>query len=552
MGFDRSLAAMLSQSTANLGNDLSDAFNNARAQAAAEIAAQVKRQREDEQYRYDQQNRAQAQSAIDAGDYGRAAAYYAAAGDDKSANSLNTTTKNRSDIGAVGGSIYASTAREIYKLPYEQRRAALDSMAPVLETHGISRQQIAGFDPTDDNLRALAMSGISVKDQYSAENDITKTQIDQQKANTDQYQAETERNKPLGVSMGGALVTPDGAVLYQAPNYISAGTDENLIEIGGSQNQNQGMTGNQAAVAGVLSQHLPAHIVAGFLGNIHHESGFQHQAAVGDGGKAMGLVQWHPDRRANFERVFGKPFSQSTAEEQAKFIIWELRNTEKGAYDKIMKAKNPKEAAYLIDRYYERSAGHSRKQRMESANQYYEQISNKQQPYSRNVNVIQKGVPKSDKNGAAGSDEARKPVPVGEMNRYRSAIQDVDSLDRLMKDFNPNYAGRTITGDLGITAENLGIGGNAGADWWRRAYELFNIQRHELFGASLTEGEKKAFERTVFNPRQKPEQIIRFMTDMRNKGRRSVGMYQRGFVSGGYRNGQVFETSGGRDYRGFQ
>lgn len=91
----------------------------------------------------------------------------------------------------------------------------------------------------------------------------------------------------------------------------------------------------------------------GLAANIQAESGGKH-TAVGDGGLAYGLGQWHPDRQANFKRAFGKDIRQSTREEQLRFIDWELRNTEKGAGDRLRQSTTAADAAATVSRFYER------------------------------------------------------------------------------------------------------------------------------------------------------------------------------------------------------
>ena len=74
---------------------------------------------------------------------------------------------------------------------------------------------------------------------------------------------------------------------------------------------------------------------AGIVGNLQAESGADLKTnAVGDGGKAYGIAQWHPDRQAMFEKLYGKPIRQSTFKEQLEFVDWELNNTEKAAGNK--------------------------------------------------------------------------------------------------------------------------------------------------------------------------------------------------------------------------
>lgn len=107
---------------------------------------------------------------------------------------------------------------------------------------------------------------------------------------------------------------------------------------------------------------------AGIVGNLQAESGPNlRMDVVGDGGKAMGIAQWHPDRRRNFERFKGKPFAKSTFRDQLDFIWWEFQNTERNAYRKLRGATSAEQAAAIIDQYYERSSGQHRQRRIANA-----------------------------------------------------------------------------------------------------------------------------------------------------------------------------------------
>lgn len=108
---------------------------------------------------------------------------------------------------------------------------------------------------------------------------------------------------------------------------------------------------------------------AGIVGNLQAESGASMKTnAVGDGGKAYGIGQWHPDRQAQFQAVFGKPIQQATFSEQLQFVDWELKHTEKGAGQRLAQAQDPGTAAAVVDKFYERSAGFHRQQRIANAN----------------------------------------------------------------------------------------------------------------------------------------------------------------------------------------
>jgi len=95
--------------------------------------------------------------------------------------------------------------------------------------------------------------------------------------------------------------------------------------------------------------------ITGILANLQRESKFDPKA-VGDSGAAYGIAQWHPDRQAKFEKAFGKSMKGSSVEDQARFIDWELQNTEKKAGQKLENAESPRSAARAFSKFYERPA----------------------------------------------------------------------------------------------------------------------------------------------------------------------------------------------------
>lgn len=109
---------------------------------------------------------------------------------------------------------------------------------------------------------------------------------------------------------------------------------------------------------------------AGFAANLQVESNFN-PAAVGDGGRAYGIAQWHPDRQAAFQRWSGREIRGSTFEQQLEFMQFELtQGNERRAGTIIRQASTPEQAAALIDQHYERSNGHARQRRMQLAASY--------------------------------------------------------------------------------------------------------------------------------------------------------------------------------------
>jgi len=107
---------------------------------------------------------------------------------------------------------------------------------------------------------------------------------------------------------------------------------------------------------------------AGIVGNLQAESGINlNTSAVGDGGQAYGIAQWHPPRQRDFARLFKKDIRQSSFKEQLTFVNWELNNSEAKAGAELRKTENAREAAIAVDQYYERSNGAHRQKRIQYA-----------------------------------------------------------------------------------------------------------------------------------------------------------------------------------------
>ncbi len=92
------------------------------------------------------------------------------------------------------------------------------------------------------------------------------------------------------------------------------------------------------------------------MANLKRESNFK-EDAIGDGGKAHGIAQWHPDRQANFKKQFGKDIKDSSFKDQLAFVQFELtQGTERGAGNKLKGAKTAEDAASIVSKSYERPA----------------------------------------------------------------------------------------------------------------------------------------------------------------------------------------------------
>ena len=96
-----------------------------------------------------------------------------------------------------------------------------------------------------------------------------------------------------------------------------------------------------------------------------------------------------------------------------------------------------------------------------------------------------------------------KPLTSGEVDKITAIDTSLGTQKRLKDTFQDEYAGYTLK--MGGELANV-IGGKFGGDkqnqaeWWSAHEANDNIARNALFGASLTAGEQKAWDKTTINP----------------------------------------------------
>ncbi|MFJ7312517.1 phage tail tip lysozyme [Pseudomonas sp. NPDC098747] len=94
---------------------------------------------------------------------------------------------------------------------------------------------------------------------------------------------------------------------------------------------------------------------AGIVGNLAAETSTFDAKAVGDGGKAVGIAQWHPDRQANFEKWAGFNIHDSRADmiKQAEFLHYELTQGAEQRAGQLLKATTNADAAgRVVSRHF--------------------------------------------------------------------------------------------------------------------------------------------------------------------------------------------------------
>ena len=129
-----------------------------------------------------------------------------------------------------------------------------------------------------------------------------------------------------------------------------------------------------------LSKGLSKNAAAGIVGNLMQESGMNPNAS-GDGGKAFGLAQWHPDRRKNMK--------DTSFYGQLDYVLNE-QGESKRMLEAVNNASSPEEAAYLFGKIYERPGTPNWNKRQSYAKKLTEyQFGG--QSYNPNVNPLAMG-----------------------------------------------------------------------------------------------------------------------------------------------------------------
>lgn len=98
----------------------------------------------------------------------------------------------------------------------------------------------------------------------------------------------------------------------------------------------------------------------------------------------------------------------------------------------------------------------------------------------------------------------------GDADKLEKQVSTVTALRSALSGFKDDFGGNTLTGETENWLQGLtGLGTTGQRDWWSNFRETDNLLRNELFGASLTDHEKKAYDATTVTPRMAPSEIRR-------------------------------------------
>jgi hypothetical protein len=112
-----------------------------------------------------------------------------------------------------------------------------------------------------------------------------------------------------------------------------------------------------------------------------------------------------------------------------------------------------------------------------------------------------------------------RPLTTGEVEKITSIDNAFGTQKRLADTFEDSYGGYTLKagGELAnIIGGKFGGDNQAQSEWWASHDANDNVARNALFGASLTAGEQKAWEKTSINPGMSPSMIKNRMTERQN------------------------------------
>jgi hypothetical protein len=109
-----------------------------------------------------------------------------------------------------------------------------------------------------------------------------------------------------------------------------------------------------------------------------------------------------------------------------------------------------------------------------------------------------------------------KPLTSGEVNKITDIDTSLGAQKRLKDTFDDKYAGYKLQmqGELAnVIGSKFGGDNQSQAEWWASHAANDNIARNALFGASLTAGEQKAWDKTSINPGMSPSMIKNRMAE---------------------------------------
>ena len=153
-----------------------------------------------------------------------------------------------------------------------------------------------------------------------------------------------------------------------------------------------------------------------------------------------------------------------------------------------------------------------------------------------------------------------RPLTAGEVEKITSIDNAFGTQKRLADTFQDSYGGYKFKagGELAnVFGGKFGGDNQAQSEWWASHEANDNVARNALFGASLTAGEQKAWERTSINPGMSPSMIKNRMIERQNlieaKRKTTIGnLGNAGYDVKGFKNPTDFYATNPNDPLGIR
>ena len=137
-----------------------------------------------------------------------------------------------------------------------------------------------------------------------------------------------------------------------------------------------------------------------------------------------------------------------------------------------------------------------------------------------------------------------KALPSKLVNDIQEQAGVADNTIRLRDTFKPEYANKTVLGDLSNTSKRV-FGDDTGQSQWWQDYALHeSTVRHKLFGASLTPGEQGQWAKLTVTPRMDAKQVEENLARRAEIEARGLDRLTASSAAGGYNKEQIEAVSG--------
>lgn len=139
-----------------------------------------------------------------------------------------------------------------------------------------------------------------------------------------------------------------------------------------------------------------------------------------------------------------------------------------------------------------------------------------------------------------------KPLTQGTINGMVEDSSRLENLSQMGASFQDDYAGNKFGGGIENLAGRLGLpGATPGqAEWWQGYDRIKNEIRNKLFGASLTESEKRAFEASDITPDMSPSVIKANLAKQEQIIQQALERKAKAWAAQGYNRSSIMQASG--------